>query len=180
MNAIEEFEFWLGDCLENPQSLESDTWRLFANMRARGNPYAIAHYEQMQREWRRSAIASGEIIDPDSPVNTIGNIDAEEDDLSIVAPNLEANYPKNWSQIAQARKEYRKWQCELCSFRLVDSGLIQVHHIDRDKSNNEKLNLQVLCAVCHGEQHRNPPVWPLGALESDMSKLIAHHRSRQA
>ena len=178
MNSIEEFEFWLGDCLENPKSLDSETWRTFADMCARGNSHAIAHYEQSQREFRRTAIERGEIIDPDSPLNTVGNLDTEEVDLSIVPSNLEAAYPKNWPELSAARKAYRNWQCELCSFQLHGSSLIQVHHIDRDKSNNEKLNLQVLCAVCHGQVHWSPPVWPRGALVSEKSKLIAHHMSR--
>ncbi len=179
MTAIDEFEFWFGEYFDNPGSLESETWRLFANMCARGNPFALDHYHQMQRELRRSAIESGELLDPDLPVNTVGCFDAKEVDLSIVAPNLQAGYPENWAEIARARKAYRNWQCELCSFQLIGSSLIQVHHIDRDKSNNGKLNLQVLCAVCHGKQHNNPPVWPIGALEGDMAKIIAHHRPQK-
>ena len=180
MTDIEEYGFWVGDCLENPQSPESTTWRLFADMCVSGNLHARAHYERMQRDWRRSAIERGEVIDADSPINTIGNFEAEDIDLSVVAPNLEANYPGNWREIARARKAYRNWQCEQCSFRMVDSGLLQVHHIDRDKSNNEKLNLQVLCAVCHGEQHLSPPVWPPGARANEMAELLAHHVSRHA
>lgn len=180
MNAIEEFEFWLGDCLDNPQSLENETWRIFTCLCARGNPHALAYYGQMQEEWRRSAIERGEITDTDSPINTVGSFDLEEVDLSVVPPDLEADYPQNWATIAGERKAFRKWQCETCSFRLEGSGLIQVHHIDRDKSNNEKINLQVLCAVCHGEKHRGPPTWPVGVRESDMLKIIAYHRSRQA
>ena len=178
MNNIEEFEFWLGDCLDNPQSLESETWRIFADMYARGNPHAIAHYEQTQRESRRTAIERGEVVDPDLPLNSVGNLDAKEVDLSVVPPNLEAKYPANWLELSAARKAYRNWQCELCFFQLHGSSLIQVHHVDHDKSNNEKLNLQVLCAVCHGQRHWSSPVWPTGALVSEKSKLIAHHMSR--
>jgi hypothetical protein len=179
MNAIDEYEFWLGEFWENPQSPEDDKWRLLAQMCKRGNPHAIDHYERVQRAEKLAAIERGEMRDPDAPLNTIGDFDADEDDLSVVKPNLEADYPNNWPEISRAQKSYRNWQCEICSFRLVGSGLIQVHHIDRDKSNNDKFNLRVLCAVCHGDQHRSPPVWPPGALEADISKLISHHKSRR-
>lgn len=177
MNAVDEYEFWLGEFWENPQSLESDKWRLLFDMCERGNPHAINHYAKVQRAEKLAAIERGERIDPDAPLNTIGDFDADEEDLSIAKPNLDADYSDNWSEISRAQKKYRNWQCEICSFRLVDSGLIQVHHIDRDKSNNDRFNLQVLCAVCHGDQHRSPPTWPLGALEADISKLISHHKS---
>lgn len=152
---------------------------MLAGMCLRGNQHAVTHYEQMQTEWRRAAIESGEIVEPESPLNTIGNTDAREADLPSEYAGRETEYPANWSEIATTLKNHRKWRCELCLFQLAGSSLIQVHHVDQDKSNNERSNLQVLCAICHGEKHRNSPVWPTGALESDMSKLIAYQSLRR-
>ena len=179
MNSIEEFEFWVGECLESPQTLEAETWRIFADLYASGNVHAVAYYEKMQRDARREAIERGEITDPDAPLNSIGNLDTKEVDLSVVPRNIEADYPKNWLEISTARKKSRSWRCEECLFQKADSGLIQVHHMDQDKSNNEKLNLQVLCAVCHGEKHWSPPLWPVGVLDRDKAELMTHHLSHR-
>ena len=178
MSSLKEFEYWIGDYDENPISSEDEKWRLFAEMLTSGNLHAIEHLKKLKHEWRLETIKSGEVREDDQPVNTIGDSDVKEVDLSVVHPDTEAPYPKNWDEIATARKDSRQWRCELCAFQLVGSSLIQVHHIDRDKSNNTKLNLQVLCAVCHGQQHWTSPVWPTGVNANDMTTLLRHHTSR--
>ena len=64
----------------------------------------------------------------------------------------------------KARKmlsEARVWTwCVRCS----SAKLLNVHHIDKNKNNNEDCNLMVLCYDCHSEHHkhmqgRKPPVW---------------------
>ena len=45
------------------------------------------------------------------------------------------------------------WRCECCGRRNWN-GLpirLQVHHIDNDKTNNELINLRLLCANCHSQ-----------------------------
>ena len=48
-------------------------------------------------------------------------------------------------------KTYRYYhkKCERCS----NSEDLLVHHIDRDRSNNEIDNLEVLCTSCHAVEH---------------------------
>ena len=179
MNSVEEFEFWVGEFLEKPQSLEHETWRIFSDLHAKGNVHAVVYYEKMQRDARRKAIERGEVVEPDAPLNSFGNIDEKEVDLSIVPRNPDADYPNDWYEIARARKKSRDWKCEVCLFQKIESGLIQVHHIDQDKSNNEKLNLQVLCAVCHGKKHWSPPLYPPGVPDRDISELRAYHLSNR-
>lgn len=46
-------------------------------------------------------------------------------------------------------KKYKKDHCEKCKFIAVESCQLDIDHIDGDKSNNDPLNLQTLCANCH-------------------------------
>ena len=39
--------------------------------------------------------------------------------------------------------------CTRCNFIPEDICQLEVHHIDEDHSNNDRHNLQVLCANCH-------------------------------
>lgn len=45
-------------------------------------------------------------------------------------------------------------ECTICSFN--DINALEVHHIDRDRSNGEIDNLIVLCANHHALVHRGP------------------------
>ena len=50
------------------------------------------------------------------------------------------------------RKKGRKqkgYKCERCHFIPEDKVQLDVDHIDGDRSNNDPLNLQTLCANCH-------------------------------
>lgn len=41
--------------------------------------------------------------------------------------------------------------CERCSFAIVQ--VLQVHHRDRDRNNNDLKNLEILCPNCHASEH---------------------------
>ena len=43
-------------------------------------------------------------------------------------------------------------QCERCKYDTHEAAIV-VHHIDRDRSNNDISNLEVLCANCHAIEH---------------------------
>lgn len=45
----------------------------------------------------------------------------------------------------------RKPQCERCKFSLIQ--VLQIHHKDRNHSNNARKNLEVLCPNCHATEH---------------------------
>jgi hypothetical protein len=42
-------------------------------------------------------------------------------------------------------------QCERCNFSIVQ--VLQVHHTDKNRSNNALENLQILCPNCHASEH---------------------------
>jgi hypothetical protein len=46
-------------------------------------------------------------------------------------------------------KIHKKNYCENCSFIPIWLGQLDVDHIDGNKQNNDKSNLQTLCANCH-------------------------------
>jgi len=41
--------------------------------------------------------------------------------------------------------------CEKCGFENIKA--LQVHHIDRNRDNNKRENLEILCANCHMIEH---------------------------
>lgn len=43
--------------------------------------------------------------------------------------------------------------CDSCGIDDID--VLQVHHIDEDRNNNEIENLRILCANCHVKLHKN-------------------------
>jgi 5-methylcytosine-specific restriction endonuclease McrA len=65
-------------------------------------------------------------------------------------------YPKDWKAIVSQRKTEVGNRCELCE---ADNGqphwktgsrvVLTMHHIDRDKRNNSRQNLVLLCQRCH-------------------------------
>ena len=41
--------------------------------------------------------------------------------------------------------------CEKCGFNI--SAILQVHHKDRNRNNNQLINLMLLCPNCHASEH---------------------------
>jgi len=52
---------------------------------------------------------------------------------------------------AKALKHYKPI-CNRCGFSVLEA--LEVHHIDRNRANNDITNLMVLCANCHILEHR--------------------------
>jgi 5-methylcytosine-specific restriction endonuclease McrA len=64
-------------------------------------------------------------------------------DASVVKEVVSEN------QYRYRARRMRKPQCEQCG----SVSKLQVHHIDKDVSNNTPMNLQTLCASCHNTLH---------------------------
>jgi 5-methylcytosine-specific restriction endonuclease McrA len=88
------------------------------------------------------------------------------------------NYPSNWKESADAIKNAAGYQCQKCDLRCLPNSesyqhldlairrkfIAQVHHIDRDPSNNDRSNLICLCSGCHLREHRHRPAPSPGQL----------------
>lgn len=82
--------------------------------------------------------------------------------LLSVKPNYDADnaplndYTDNWSEISKHAKRKAGYRCENSSCRVELTGrhnqYLHVHHIDGQKNNNKKHNLQVLCLKCHANE----------------------------
>ena len=72
---------------------------------------------------------------------------------AIKTKKKKKNYPKEFSdkrKILLANARSNDW-CTAC----WTIELLQVHHIDKNKFNNDDLNLLVLCYYCHSKEHKH-------------------------
>ena len=56
----------------------------------------------------------------------------------------------------------RGGSCERCGYDKRE--ILQVHHKDRDRSNNDLVNLELICPNCHCEEHYLEKSWLSGTL----------------
>jgi len=66
-------------------------------------------------------------------------------------PNYKNGFSSRYRETAFASKLP---ECERCNWN-IEKGVLEVHHIDRDRSNNDISNLEVLCPNCHDLEHYN-------------------------
>jgi|GEM_PF-1806833 len=65
-------------------------------------------------------------------------------------------YTLDWPLISKQFKQAREYTCESCKLQLeYDRRYMEVHHRDRNKTNNHPKNLQCLCKLCHAFQDTN-------------------------
>lgn len=60
------------------------------------------------------------------------------------------------SELKQIIKEKYHHQCQLCG---SVNSILDIHHIDYEKTNNDIQNLIPLCKVCHGKTNYNRSKW---------------------
>ena len=63
-------------------------------------------------------------------------------------PHDKVKYQKGLKE--RLNKE-RGGKCERCSY--IKLEILQVHHKDRNRSNNDLSNLELICPNCHYEEH---------------------------
>ena len=69
------------------------------------------------------------------------------------AGKFDAGYTEDWNQISKQYKITQRFICELCGVKLRENpGLLQVHHVNGVKTDNDISNLRALCLHCHHEQ----------------------------
>jgi hypothetical protein len=71
-----------------------------------------------------------------------------------------ASYTANWSSISSELRSDLDYCCEQCGVNLTSAKqLLHTHHINGNKTNNERNNLRVLCADCHKKQPHHGHVY---------------------
>ncbi len=69
------------------------------------------------------------------------------------SPDSPSGYPKDWDKISAEFRKLHNYTCKECGVDCsAHPSLIDVHHIDRDKSNCDSSNLQCLCKYHHSKQ----------------------------
>lgn len=78
-----------------------------------------------------------------------------EEHKEEIIKNLNSKPTKNWDSMMRRRGrrmllKYYPCKCFECG---KTEGLIDAHHIDKDRSNNSIENLKWLCRRCHAIEH---------------------------
>lgn len=89
-------------------------------------------------------------------------------------------YPANWRAVSHSRRTENDWRCEECWFTLCESPAIQTHHVNEDKSDDSKGNLQVLCLKCHAAKHGGGSGMGGYVPPEDIAKMDAWHSDYRA
>lgn len=58
---------------------------------------------------------------------------------------------RSYQSLKKRLLETRGEQCERCTFPVYQ--ILQVHHVDRNRNNNNLKNLELLCPNCHASEH---------------------------
>ncbi|WP_158996597.1 HNH endonuclease [Pigmentibacter ruber] len=64
-------------------------------------------------------------------------------------------YTSNWSEISFKTKKSKNFKCEECNIYLGEKehlSFLHVHHINGERNDNSKSNLQTLCYECHSNK----------------------------
>jgi len=85
-------------------------------------------------------------------------------------------YMRTRSLVKKQQTSYRKhvkMTCEKCGWTVPNPVLMDCHHKDFDKKNNDPSNIQSLCAVCHRIVHYAPDI-PMDLIVRTSSKPSIH------
>lgn len=87
------------------------------------------------------------------PIDHLGFVDISIDICTV--PNT---YTGSWSAISKKIKEQQKYLCSNCKRNFSKpecKRFLHTHHVNADKRNNSRENLQVLCIECHSKEHNH-------------------------
>jgi hypothetical protein len=69
-------------------------------------------------------------------------------------------YTDDWNIVSRKRKEECNWTCSGCNVMLMRDNnkmFLDTHHLNRNKKDNSKENLKVLCRLCHRDEGKKNP-----------------------
>lgn len=69
---------------------------------------------------------------------------------------------RNQRALKKRLLDQRGTKCERCGYSKVE--ILQVHHRDRNRNNNDLSNLELICPNCHYEEHYLEKSWLNGRL----------------
>ena len=73
---------------------------------------------------------------------------------TLRSDSQETGYSYKWASISKEHKKDKGYNCEECGVNLSRyRNLLEIHHIDGDKSNNTRSNHRCLCKLCHANEH---------------------------
>lgn len=73
---------------------------------------------------------------------------------NVQPAGLSSRYSPDWPQRSHWFRKRRKFTCEKCGVQLTHAPhLLDMHHIDGDKRNDQDRNLRCLCKLCHARVH---------------------------
>jgi 5-methylcytosine-specific restriction endonuclease McrA len=92
------------------------------------------------------------IFDIDDTEDFFETLDTEtkEEDANIETDIF--GYVKDWQKISKAYRKNKDYTCESCGIKPknnLDKRFWHTHHLDGNKTNNIKSNLECLCVLCH-------------------------------
>ena len=88
----------------------------------------------------------------------------------------QGGYPADWSKISKTLREKRNWRCENCKLDLSEHRkLLDAHHVNGNKADNDDTNLRTFCKDCHRKQ---PMHDHMGISSADM-EIIQRLRHEQ-
>lgn len=65
----------------------------------------------------------------------------------------QGGYSSDWPEVSKTLREKRNWRCESCKLDLSGNRqLLDAHHANGNKADNDDSNLKALCRDCHRKQ----------------------------
>lgn len=120
---------------KNPKDAKAQSLRYYKKHRERLLAYRLTRREKDREIWRRWAKKN-----PERRMEHLRKYKAKNPD-----------YVKDYARRAYVRIAFKNFpnKCNCCS----SIERLQVHHKDRNRRNNELVNLEIFCGACHVKEH---------------------------
>ena len=134
-------------------------WKTFSDEELRQIVKNSTSYTEVQKKLGYTG-NSGSIVEKLKKVFEEKNIDcshfkghAWNKKITTCENNLTDFNTTDWQTIKSKLFQEREYKCECCGISTWNnqSIILQVHHIDGNRNNNTRNNLQILCPNCHSQ-----------------------------